>query len=110
MRLLPRSFEYRIGDTAEGVATRVAEWARDVRKSLARVPDVEYVTVPWTGDAVSVFAAGGAPRSVVVARVVDGTVTAAPGVEWEPVASGFRMTAVHGVSAPATLLLRVEVL
>ena len=109
MKLLPRSFEYRDGDTFESVGQRLAIWTRDVIKSFSVIPDVAYLTVQWTGVAVPVFVRGGTPRSVVVARVEDGTVSAAPGVTWEPIATGFKLTAVYGVASPATLSLRVEV-
>ena len=46
MRLLPRSFEYRSGDTAESVGTRLAIWTRDVIAAFKRIPDVTYIEVP----------------------------------------------------------------
>jgi hypothetical protein len=109
MKRLPRSFEYRSGDTPENIATRLAIWTRDVIQSFARIPDVVYtsVTIPSAGE-IDVTSTG-TPRSVVVARVEAGTVSAAPGIEWEPIAEGFRITAVHGVAGAATLSLRVEV-
>lgn len=109
MKLLPRSFEYRDGDTLENVGARLAIWTRDVIQSFKAIPEVVYLTVPWAGTSLPVAVRGGTPRSVVVARVESGTVSAAPGVEWEPIASGFQLTAVYGVSSPATLSLRVEV-
>ena len=109
MRLLPRSLEYRTGDTAESIGTRLAVWTRDVIQSLTRVPDVSYTTVTATDLPVTVAVDGGAPRSVLVARVVSGTVAAAPGIEWSPAATGFSLTAVHGVTGTPVLTLRVEV-
>lgn len=109
MRLLPRSFEYRSGDTAESISTRLAIWTRDVISALARVPDVSYVTVTATGLPATVEVANGTPRGVLVARVVSGTVAAAPGIEWSPAATGFVLTAVHGVTGTPVLTLRVEV-
>ena len=109
MRLLPRSFEYRSGDTAESIGTRLAVWTRDVIAALRTVPDVTYATVTATDLPITVAVDGGAPRSVLVARVVSGTVSAAPGVEWSPAATGFTLTAVHGVTGTPVLALRVEV-
>lgn len=109
MRLLPRSFEYRAGDTAESIGTRLAIWTRDVIQAFTRIPDVSYTTITATDLPVTVEMAGGAPRSVLVARVVSGTVAAAPGIEWSPAASGFSLTAVHGVTGTPVLTLRVEV-
>lgn len=109
MRVLPRSFEFRKDDSPESVGTRLAIWTRDVIQSFKAIPEVVYLTVPWAGTSLPVAVRGGAPRSVVVARVESGTVSAAPGVEWEPIAAGFQLTAVYGVSSPATLSLRVEV-
>ena len=109
MKVLPRAFDYRDGDDLKSVGQRLAEWTRDVIQSFSRIPDVFYLTVPWAGVATPVAVRGGTPRSVVVARVEEGTVSAAPGIEWEPIASGFQLTAVYGVSSPATLSLRVEV-
>ena len=34
MKLLPRSFEYRDGDTLESVGARLAIWTRDVIQSF----------------------------------------------------------------------------
>jgi hypothetical protein len=110
MRVLPRSFEYRKDDTPESVGQRVAAWTRDAIQSFSRIPDVTYtaVTVP-SGETVDVLVANGIPRSVLVARVVSGTVTAAPGIDWVPVAGGFTIRAVYGVAGTAVLALRVEV-
>lgn len=109
MKSLPRSFEYRTGDTAEGIGTRLAVWTRDVIAALRMVPNVKYTTVTATGLPITVAVDGGTPRSVLVARVVSGTVSAAPGVEWSPAATGFVLTAVHGVTGTPVLTLRVEV-
>ena len=49
MRLLPRSLEYRKGDTPESIGTRLAIWTRDVIAALRLVPDVTYATVTATG-------------------------------------------------------------
>ena len=109
MRLLPRSLEYRDGDTFESVAARLAIWTRDVIAALRTVPSVTYTTITATDLPLTVAVDGGAPRSVLVARVVSGTVAAAPGVEWSPAATGFVLTAVHGVTGTPVLTLRVEV-
>ena len=109
MRRLPRSFEYRKGDALESIGTRLAVWTRDVISALRDVPDVSYATITATDLPRTVAVDGGAPRSVLVARVVSGTVSAAPGVEWSPAATGFVLTAVHGVTGTPVLALRVEV-
>ncbi len=109
MRLLPRSLEYRKGDTPESVGERLAIWTRDVIAALRLVPDVTYTTITAVDLPLTVAVDGGAPRSVLVARVVSGTVSAAPGVEWSPAATGFTLTAVHGVTGTPVLALRVEV-
>ena len=109
MRLLPRSLEYRKGDTPESIGTRLAIWTRDVIASFRDVPDVSYATITAPDLPVTVAVDGGPPRSVLVARVVSGTVSAAPGVEWSPAATGFVLTAVHGVTGTPVLALRVEV-
>ena len=109
MRLLPRSLEYRKDDSPESVGTRLAIWTRDVIAALRLVPDVTYATVTATDLPLTVAVDGGAPRSVLVARVVSGTVASAPGVEWSPAATGFVLTAVHGVTGTPVLALRVEV-
>ncbi len=110
MRILPRSLEYRVGDTLESIGTRLAVWTRDVIQALRQLPEVAYVTatVP-SGEIVAVASSAGIPRSVVVARVVSGTVTAAPGIDWLPTAGGFTIRAVYGVTGTAVLALRVEV-
>ena len=109
MRLLPRSLEYRKDDSPESVGTRLAIWTRDVIAALRGVPDVSYTTVTATDLPLTVAVDGRAPRSVLVARVVSGTVAAAPGIEWSPAATGFSLTAVHGVTGTPVLALRVEV-
>ena len=59
MRLLPRSFEYRSGDTAESVGTRLATWTRDVIAAFKRIPDVTYIEVPVaSGGSADVESAG----------------------------------------------------
>lgn len=109
MKQLPRAVDYRDNDTPESALRRIYMWARDVVACLKQIPDVIYttVTVPAGGE-LSVTSTG-TPRSVLVARVVAGAVSAAPGVEWAPIAGGFTITAVHGVAGAATLSLRVEV-
>jgi hypothetical protein len=109
MKLLPRSFEYRFGDTFDSVAVRLAIWTRDAIKSFSAIPDVSYTTVTVPSGGELDVTSTGTPRSVVVARVVAGAVSAAPGIEWVPIAGGFTITAVHGVAGAATLSLRVEV-
>jgi len=70
---------------------------------------VGYVTVTIaTGETPSITTLG-TPRAVSVARVTSGTVSAAVGVDWAPVAGGFEVLGVYGVALPATLSLRVEV-
>ncbi len=109
MKSLPRSFEYRKGDTAENVGTRLAIWTRDVIAAFKRIPDVTYIEVPVaSGGSVDVESAG-TPAAVSVARVVSGTVTATPGIEWTPINGGFRVEAVYGITGSSRLMLRVEV-
>lgn len=109
MRRLPRSFEYRKGDTPESIGTRLAVWTRDVIAAFRDVPSVTFATVTATDLPLTVAVDGGTPRSVMVARVVSGTVAAAPGIEWSPAAAGFVLTAVYGVTGTPVLALRVEV-
>jgi len=110
MRLLPRSLEYRKDDSPESVGTRLAIWTRDVIAALRGVPDVSYTTVTATDLPLTVAVdGGGAPRSVLVARVVSGTVTATPGIEWSHINGGFRVDAVYGITGASRLMLRVEV-
>jgi len=51
----------------------------------------------------------GTPSAVSVARVVSGTVTATPGIEWSHINGGFRVDAVYGITGASRLMLRVEV-
>lgn len=109
MRQLPRQVDYRDSDTPESALRRLYMWARDVVACLKRIPDVIYTTVTIPAGGELDVTTTGVPRSVLVARVVAGAVSAAPGVEWVPIAGGFTITAVHGVAGAATLSLRVEV-
>jgi len=108
VKSLPRSFEYRNGDTAESIGTRLAVWTRDVISAFKRIPDVTLreVEVP-SGSSVDVN--GIAPTGVSVARVMGGTVTASPGIHWRPIDGGFRIESVYGITGTARLMLRVEV-
>lgn len=110
MKKLPRSLELRAEDNERTMRVRIMEWTRDVLKSLRTIPDVEFISVdvPSSPD-VDVRTENGRPRSVSIARVLSGTVTAAPGIEWDPAANGFTITALHGFSGDARLSLRVEV-
>ena len=109
MKSLPRSFEYRKGDTAENVGTRLAIWTRDVIAAFKRIPDVTYIEVPIASGGSADVESAGTPSAVSVARVVSGTVTAAPGIEWSHINGGFRVDAVYGITGASRLMLRVEV-
>lgn len=106
----PRSLELRTKDPAATVYQRIMEWARDVRAALSAVPSVSYVTVdvPASGELDGVRA-GGRVRCVSVARVVDGTVSGAPGLHWTPADGGFDVVSLYGVTGAARVTLRVEV-
>jgi hypothetical protein len=105
----PRSINHRRGDDPDLTLDRIMSWARDVTRFLRAQPRVEYpaVTIPSAADRFIV--ADGRPRSVTVAQVLSGTATGAPGITWEPERQGFRVTALHGFSGDARLVLRVEV-
>jgi hypothetical protein len=109
MKKLPRSLELRTSDGAATVYQRLMEWARDVVTSLKLVPDVSYVTVDVPSGGTASIKLDGRARSVILARVVTGTVTATPGIDWSPTAAGFDVSAVYGVSGASRIALRVEV-
>lgn len=106
----PRSLELRSEDNEQVVRRNIMSWARDVVRYLRALPVVEFVTVTIPSAADRFVATDGRPRSVVVAQVLSGTATGAPGITWEPERQGFRVTALHGFSGDARLVLRVEVL
>lgn len=107
----PRSLELRTADPIATVYQRIMEWARDVATSIKAMPTITYVTVsvPASGALAGVSAAGRI-RSVVVARVDEGTVSGAPGLYWVPASGGFDVVALYGVTGAARVTLRVEVL
>ena len=109
MKKLPRSLELRTADPAATVYQRLTEWARDVAAALKVVPDVSYVTVDIPSGGTASIAVAGRARSVMVARVVSGTVTAAPGIDWSPTEAGVLVSSVYGVTGASRLTLRVEV-
>ena len=109
MKKLPRSLELRTSDPIGTVYQRIAEWARDVAAALKLVPDVSYVTVDIPSGGTASIAVTGRARSVMVARVVSGTVTAAPGINWSPTEDGVLVSSVYGVTGASRLTLRVEV-
>lgn len=109
MTTLPRSLELRAEDNERTVRIRIGEWARDVARFLRTIPSTTYVTVDVPSAADVHVAADGRIKSVTVARVLSGIVTSAPGIEWDPAANGFTITALHGFSGDARLTLRVEV-
>lgn len=106
----PRSLELRSEDNEQAVRRNVMTWARDVVRYLRALPSVEFVPVTIPSGADRFVAVDGRPRSVTVAQVLSGTATAAPGIEWEAERGGFRVSALHGFSGEARLVLRVEVL
>ena len=108
MKKLPRAIDYRSIDEMPGVLRRFAMWTRDVVESLQDVPDVSYVTVTMPQEGRPI-ASDGIPRSVTVARVITGTITATPGLDWIPSAGGFIVRAVYGVTGTVSLVLRIEV-
>jgi hypothetical protein len=109
VKKLPRAIDYRSIDEMPGVLRRFAMWSRDVVEALRAVPDVSYVTVSPPSAGSLAVESDGTPRSVVVARVASGTVTAAPGIDWIPSHGGFTIRAVHGVTGTVSLVLRIEV-
>ena len=109
MKKIPRSLELRTSDPIGTVHQRIMEWTRDALASLKLVPDVSYVTVDIPSGGTASITVDGRARSVMVARVVSGTITAAPGIDWEPINNGVEVSAVYGVTGASRLTLRVEV-
>lgn len=106
---IPRSLELRAKDGLDGVVARLSEWTRDVREILRQTPVVTYRTVTIPSGGTATIETDGAPRSVILARVVSGTITATPGIAWAPSRDGVTVGAVYGVTGDARLTLRIEV-
>lgn len=108
---VPRPVRFESGDTPVSRARRLNKFTRETSAYLAQVGRVYFRDLVITDASVipAVAVPEGAVRSVTVARVVEGTVTAAPGVNWSPTSSGVEVSGFYGVAAPCRLTLRIEV-
>ena len=105
---LPISLELRAEDPERLVRTRIGSWARDVLRFLAAIPSVEFKTIDVLASPDLFVLTSGRPRSVSIARVISGTVTGTPGIDWSNEGEGIRITGLYGFSGDARLSLRIE--
>lgn len=107
----PRTVRFESDDSGVSRARRLNKFVRESIGYLEHVPRTLYRDLVIEDASVipAVATPEGEPKSVTVARVIEGTVSAAVGVDWEPSNSGVKVNAVYGVAAPARLTLRIEV-
>lgn len=96
---------------------RIGEWARDVRASLSRLPDIEVKTIRFVGGATNVRVQTNftsAPEAVLVAYVknddADLTITNAVTLHWRFHKGAVVLRDVAGLSTSTNYTLRLLVL